>query len=149
MLREEDRFNSRYSQSFVLPSGANFLQFTIVDAHLVGDEKSPPDAFEVALLDYHTGNPLATVAEGLTRTDALLNIQRTGEVYFGSDAVVPGVDVSGTPGDFLDYPCVVTVDLRGVTAGTEFVLSSSICSDSAASRVGSRSTISALSRRPM
>ena len=54
-----------------------------LDAHLVADEDNPPDAFEVALLDAATMDPLLGPAAGLTGTDAFLNLQATGEVYFG------------------------------------------------------------------
>ena len=48
-----------------------------------------PDAFEVALLDAKTMTPLAGTATGLTGTDALLNLQPNGQVYYAPAATVP------------------------------------------------------------
>src|SRR5256885_13107189 len=50
----------------------------------------PPDAFEVALLHATKFTPLVAPATGLTDTDAFLNIQQTGEVYFGPSVTVTG-----------------------------------------------------------
>src|SRR5262249_13065952 len=84
---------------------------------IANDHLQPPDAFEVALLNPQTFQPLAGVAMGLSQTDALLNIQQTGEVFFA-----PGVNVSGVAhsGDrvSLDQPLTVRIDLANLTAGT-------------------------------
>src|SRR6476620_9794360 len=77
----------------------------------------PPDAFEVALLDANTMGSLVGTAAGLSNTDALLNVQANGDVFFGPQATVSGASVSGQKltGSF---PLTVTVGLGGVAPGT-------------------------------
>jgi hypothetical protein len=74
-LTEQVQKLSELTQAFIIPTGAKTLQFTITDNHLVtGDTtKTANDAFEVALLDTNTYNPLAGTSIGLNHTDSLLN----------------------------------------------------------------------------
>ena len=119
-LSEDPNILSGLSQTFTIPAGATGLQFTITAANFVPNSQGPLDAFEVALLDASTFASLVGTATGLGRTSSLLNIQQTGEVFFGPQVTVPGVTTSGqTAQDFL---FTVTVDLSGVAAGTEATL---------------------------
>src|SRR5262249_2979427 len=72
-------------------------------------------AFEAALLDSATLAPLVDTARGLSFTDAFLNIQPDGQIFFGPGVTISGVTTSGqiVP---LDQPLVVTVDLTGIPA---------------------------------
>ncbi|MEE8450389.1 MAG: hypothetical protein V3R99_00690, partial [Thermoguttaceae bacterium] len=58
---------------------------------------------------------------GLPDTDALLNIQQNGQLYFGSEVLDPGVDASGDIAG-ITLPWTVEVDLHGVAAGSEVTL---------------------------
>ena len=118
VLSQGDRLLSNFSQTFVIPEGAKYLQFTLLDTTL-GDSSSlaPPDAFEVALLDANTMTSLVGTAAGLTQTDAFLNLQHNGQAYFSSEVTLPGAsNSSGTVA--LNSPRTVKVDLSGVAAGT-------------------------------
>ena len=84
VLRRMQRFRSRFSQSFVIPPDTTELQFTIVQAALQNDASPPPDAFEVALLDFETMDSLVGIVDGMPGSDALLNIQTSGESYVSS-----------------------------------------------------------------
>jgi hypothetical protein len=121
VLNEDDRFNTGMSQIFTVTEDANFLQFTIVAADLAPSGLGPPDAFEVALLDRTTLAPLVGTTEGLSGTDALLNIQQTGEVFFGSAVYVNGASVSGDRAE-LTLPLTIEVDLQSISIGTEAML---------------------------
>ena len=119
-LSEDPNVLSGLSQTFTIPAGATGLQFTITAANFVPNSQGPPDAFEVALLDASTFASLVGTAAGLGQTDSLLNIQQTGEVFFGPQVTVPGVATSGQTAQDLLF--TVTVDLSGVAAGTEATL---------------------------
>ena len=121
LLVENASLFTRFSQTFTVPANATALRFTITSATFAENGPNPTDAFEVALLDANTMVSLVGVAQGLSDTDALLNIQQTGEVFFGSDVTVPGLSASGQVASLL-FPLIVTVDLRGVTAGTQATL---------------------------
>ena len=95
VLGENASFTNRFYQSFNIPAGTTALQFTITGATFGSDPNNPPDALEVALLNYDSGLPLVGAAQGLTLTDALLNIQADGTTYFGNKANVSGVATSG------------------------------------------------------
>jgi VCBS repeat-containing protein len=114
VLREDGTLNSRLSQAFFLPAGATHLQFTILNVALSTQHSAlasaPPDAFEVALLDSVTLTPLTGVVDGLTLTDALLNIQAGGTTYTHAGVTLTPIGTSGT-----SY--LVDVDLTGVTVG--------------------------------
>ena len=95
VLAEGSDQTAKLAQEFILPSGIRRLSFTIVDLDLVQSQHLPPDAFEAALIDTATGLPVRGPATGLGDTDALLNIQPDGRVFFAPGVQVPGVSVSG------------------------------------------------------
>ena len=76
-------------------------------------EGLPSDAFEVALLNANTGASL-TQAIGLTRTDALLNIQANGN-ELKATGVTNVINADGSR--------TYVVDLAGIAAGTAVNLS--------------------------
>ena len=111
ILVEDPRITTQLAQSILLPDGAKFLQFTIVSSSFDIANGIPPDAFEVALLDAVTGEPLFAAA-GLTLTDALFNLQADGQVFKAESVTTSGdFTVGGT-----STPVVVTIDLTGITA---------------------------------
>jgi hypothetical protein len=117
VLSEDPHLLSRFTSTFTLPKDAKVLHF-IIQPHLVANSgTTPPDAFEIALLDPNSFAPLAGTAAGLTQTDALLNVQQDGQVFFSPLVKVAGFSASGqtaSPGMPLD----VTIDLSGVAPGT-------------------------------
>jgi hypothetical protein len=121
-LQEDDRLLTSVSRLLEVSEGMTSLQFTIRDARLgPNGPLEPPDAFEVALLDADTMQPLVGTAAGLSQTDALLNVQQTGEFFFGPRVTVSGVSGSGQVAS-LASPLTVTVDLHGIRAGTRALL---------------------------
>jgi hypothetical protein len=78
VLANDRAADAQLSQVFELHDGDRYLAFT-VDAHglQANDGSAPPDAFEVALDDAGTGAALAGT-DGLSESDALLNIQSDG-----------------------------------------------------------------------
>ncbi|MEM9819264.1 MAG: hypothetical protein AAF827_23080 [Cyanobacteria bacterium P01_D01_bin.6] len=75
-LTEDSPLLSQLSQTFIVPDDLDqrFLTFDLLDTTLGSTDRRPPDAFEVALLDTLTLQPLVgTVSQsagGLTYTDA-------------------------------------------------------------------------------
>ncbi len=123
VLNEGTVVQTGFTQTFTVPPNTTQLRFTIVMSDLVDNgASSPPDAFEVALLDATTMTPLVGPPTGLGNTDAFLNIQQSGEVFFAPEVTIPGAGTSGQVA-MPNYPLVVTVDLSGVAAGTSAVLS--------------------------
>jgi len=126
VLSEDSVLLAGLSQTFTIPDNAEALRFTIVGANL-GDDNTinPPDAFEVALLDPDTGTDTGTAllgtAAGLAGSDALLNIQPNGTVYFGPAVTVPGAGVSGDA-MALNFPLTIAVDLTSLAAETPATL---------------------------
>ncbi|MDB5349719.1 MAG: repeat protein, partial [Planctomycetota bacterium] len=113
MLGENSSELTEFSQTFVIPQGTTTLQFTLPQFNLKSNgPNSPPDAFEIALLDSKTKTSLVGTALGLGQTDAFLNVQQTGEVYAGAQV---GIVAQGGSR-------MVTADLRGVPAGTTATL---------------------------
>ena len=88
VLSEDSNVISTLAQTFALPAGSTHLRFTLLNTSLVTGQSSfgatPPDAFEVALLEAFTLTPLAGVVSGLDHTDSLLNIQADGTIYKSS-----------------------------------------------------------------
>jgi len=121
VLTEDTRFNSRFSQTFNIPAGATVLSFTIQSADFISDPSGPPDAFEVALIDEHTGHSLLGVTQGLSASDAVLNIQTDGTTYLSSGVTVGEGSTSGVQQSYAQ-PVTVTVDLSGVTDDTTATL---------------------------
>jgi hypothetical protein len=76
-LNEVSTGQTRLSQVFMLGDRDRYLSFTLSGAALDNLTGAPDDAFEVALLDANTG--LSVLGnDGLTRTDAFLNLQGDG-----------------------------------------------------------------------
>jgi VCBS repeat-containing protein len=123
VLAEHGRVNTGLSQSFVVPDEALRLRFSILGTTFVETDDAPPDAFEVALLAADSMLPLVGTATGLTLTDALFNLQDSGEVFLAPGVTVlrpDGTLAAGASGDVLDLsagPFFVEIDLDGVTAG--------------------------------
>ncbi|PSB59176.1 hypothetical protein C7B77_01940 [Chamaesiphon polymorphus CCALA 037] len=114
-LTEQSQKLSELTQAFIIPTGAKTLQFTIIDNHLVtGDTtKSANDAFEVALIDTNTFNPLAGTSIGLNHTDSLLNIQANGTIHKSDKVTITALGNNSS---------IVTIDLTQVTPATQATL---------------------------
>ncbi len=122
ILDEGTTVQTQFSQSFTVAPGTTTLEFSIVASDLVSNgAASPPDAFEAALLNSQTNQPLIGPATGLTNTDAFLNIQQTGEVYYAPQVTVPGAGASGSVTS-LTFPEQVSVDVSSVPANTQATL---------------------------
>jgi VCBS repeat-containing protein len=76
-LNEISTAQTRLSQVFMLGANDRYLSFTLSGSVLDNPVGAPEDAFEVALLDASTGASVLT-GDGLTRTDAFLNLQADG-----------------------------------------------------------------------
>ncbi|HND53283.1 MAG TPA: Ig-like domain-containing protein, partial [Pirellulaceae bacterium] len=117
-IGESGIVTSGLSQAFAIPVGATALRFTLTGVDLQANGLTQiPDAFEVALLDANTHQSLVGVTTNLADTDALLNIQQTGEVYFSPRVSFAGMVASGAVMS-LTTPLVVTVDLTGIATNT-------------------------------
>jgi Bacterial Ig domain len=114
-LTEQSQKLSQLTQAFIIPTGAKTLQFTIKDNHLIpGDTtKTANDAFEVALLDTNTYNPLAGTLQGLSNTDSLLNIQANGTIHKSDKVTITALGNNSS---------IVTIDLTQVTPTTQATL---------------------------
>jgi PKD repeat protein len=114
-LTEQSQKLSELTQAFIIPTGAKTLQFTIKDNHLItGDTtKTANDAFEVALLDTNTFNPLAGTSIGLTNTDSLLNIQANGTIHKSDKVTITALTNNSS---------IVTIDLTQITPTTQATL---------------------------
>jgi len=108
VLTEDSPLNSEFKQTFTVPQGAKYLEFTLKDTTLGNDSAlAPGDANEkTSLVDTNIG---------LTRTDAFLNIQHDGHMYYGSNLIVPKTTTQPVPMTF-------KVDLSGIQAGTTATL---------------------------
>ncbi|WP_416350892.1 PKD domain-containing protein [Rivularia sp. UHCC 0363] len=120
VLTEESRLNSSFTQNFIIPEEAKYLQFTILESDLDTSNLAPGDAFEVALLN-NQNLSLAGTAAGLTHTDALLNIQHDGDAYFSNKVNISGTTSSGNQID-LNVTRTVTIDISHINANTEATL---------------------------
>ena len=119
VLTEDSPFLSNFTQTFTVPEEAKTIQFKLIGAELGASELSPPDAFEVALLDADTNESLTAVSD-LINTDSLLNIQNDGTTYFSDKVRIGGATSGEIIG--LDRPRTVTVDISDLTPGTEATL---------------------------
>ena len=82
-LNEVSTSQTRLSQVFMLGANDRYLSFTLSGAVLDNLTGAPDDAFEVALLDANTG--LSVLGnDGLTHTDAFLNLQGDGTEHAAS-----------------------------------------------------------------
>ncbi|MGB6301566.1 MAG: PKD domain-containing protein, partial [Rivularia sp. (in: cyanobacteria)] len=120
VLTEESRLNSSFTQNFIIPEEAKYLQFTILESDLDSSNLAPGDAFEVALLN-NQNLSLAGTAAGLTQTDALLNIQHDGDTYFSNKVNISGTTSSGNQID-LNVTRTVTIDISHINPNTEATL---------------------------
>jgi len=114
-LSENSPNNARFSQTFLIPDNATTLQFTILNANLGATSLTPPDAFEVALLNTNTLTPLVGTPSGLNNTDAFLNLQKNGQIYLSPKVSLNSLTPSNSP-------ITVSVDLTGIAAGTAATL---------------------------
>ena len=122
ILNEGTTVQTEFSQSFTIAPGTTTLQFSIDAAKLVSNgSASPPDAFEAALLNSQTNQPLVGPPTGLSSTDAFLNIQQTGQVYYAPQVTVPGAGASGASAS-LSFPEQISVDVSNVPANTQATL---------------------------
>ena len=122
ILNEGTTVQTEFSQSFTIAPGTTTLQFSIDAANLVSNgSASPPDAFEAALLNSQTNQPLVGPPTGLSSTDAFLNIQQTGQVYYAPQVTVPGAGASGASAS-LSFPEQISVDVSNVPANTQATL---------------------------
>ena len=112
-MNEVSTSQTRLSQVFILNEQDRYLSFTLSGAALDNLTGAPDDAFEVALLDANTGASVLG-SDGLTRTDAFLNLQGDGTQHT-SDCVtcINNADGSRT----------YRVDLSGVAKNTAVNLS--------------------------
>ncbi|MFA6921855.1 MAG: Ig-like domain-containing protein, partial [Gallionella sp.] len=76
-LNEVSTSQTRLSQVFMLNDKDRYLSFTLAGSALDNLTGAPDDAFEVALLDANTGRSVLG-SNGLTRSDAFLNLQADG-----------------------------------------------------------------------
>ena len=120
VLDENATVFSRISQAFTITESDTGLSFTIDDLSLAADGVIP-DAFEAKLLDAGTGESLIGTATGIGDTDSFLNIQASGEAFFGSGTSVSGVASSGDVAD-LGTSLTVVVDLTVVPNDAQAVL---------------------------
>jgi VCBS repeat-containing protein len=112
-LNEVSGSQTRLSQVFLLNPSDRFLSFTLAGTALDNLTGAPDDAFEVALLDANTGASLLG-SDGLTRSDAFLNLQADGTQNAASCVTcINNADGSRT----------YRVDLAGIPAGTAANLS--------------------------
>jgi DNA/RNA endonuclease G (NUC1) len=114
-LTEQSQKLSELTQAFIIPTGAKTLQFIILNNNLItGDTtKTANDAFEVALLDTNTFNPLAGTSIGLNHTDSLLNIQANGTIHKSDKVTITALTNNSS---------IVTIDLTQVTPSTQATL---------------------------
>src|SRR3989338_10922713 len=107
-LSEVSTSQTRLSQVFMLNEQDRYLSFTLSGNALDNLTGAPDDAFEVALLDANTGASLLGT-DGLTRTDAFLNLQGDGTQRAANCVTcINNADGSRT----------YRVDLTGITSGT-------------------------------
>ncbi|MDD2761250.1 MAG: tandem-95 repeat protein, partial [Methylomonas sp.] len=112
-LKETAASQTRLSQAFVVGPNDRFLSFTLSGIALDDVDNAPDDAFEVALLDANSGLSLLG-GTGLSRNDALLNLQADGQLHAASQVAT----IENTDGSL-----GVLVDLSGIAAGTVVNLS--------------------------
>ncbi len=115
-LSESAQMVSDLSQTFVVPSGARRLSFTLTGIQMEVDGGiGPSDAFEVSLLNAMTSTTLVG-NNALHDSDSLLSLQADGTLR-----LAPKVSVNGyTQGQVVDFnkPLVVNIDISSVPAGS-------------------------------
>ncbi len=114
VMREVSSSQTRLSQVFMVNQRDRFLSFTLSGTALDNLTGAPDDAFEVALLDANTGASLLG-SNGLTRSDAFLNLQ--------ADGTQNAANCVTCINNFADGSRTYRVDLAGIAAGTAVNLS--------------------------
>jgi hypothetical protein len=115
------RLYTDLSQTFLMPGAASQLEFTLTSAQLQQAAGHPGDAFEMALLNAVTTQPLLGAA--FNGTDALISLQANGRLY-----LAPQVSIKGQPGfisgSIVDttQPITFTVNLSGAPANASAAL---------------------------
>ncbi|MEL6104395.1 MAG: CARDB domain-containing protein, partial [Planctomycetota bacterium] len=123
-LQETPGVRTSLRQAFFIPDAATTLRFSVSGLSLGADDQRVPDAFEVALVDATTLDPL--VAPAQRDSDAFLNLAFDGRYTASTQVIVgdaqapdPGVDLGGTTSERL----LVQLDIDAVPAGTLAILS--------------------------
>jgi hypothetical protein len=113
---------SDLAQSFVIPPGMSQLRFTLSGIQLStnGNSMLPGDAIEVALLEVNDGQRLFSPMTGLSDSDAILNIQPDGTVFFAPQVSIEGVS-NGSKLD-LSQSIDVAIDLSNMEEGVAATL---------------------------
>ncbi len=112
-LSEVSTTQTRLNQVFMVNANDRYLSFTLSGTALDDLNGAPDDAFEVALLDANSGASLLG-SNGLTHSDAFLNLQADGTEHLASGVTrINNADGSRT----------YRVDLSGVASGTAVNLS--------------------------
>lgn len=119
-LLETPTSQTSLMQAFTLGANDRFLSFTVDNSKLnlgSGGHAAPSDAFEVALLDATTYDPLLGNL-GLSHSDAVLNLQHNaaGEMVKREASNVHSVTN-------MDGSTTYTLDLRSLSAGRSVLLS--------------------------
>ena len=107
VLTEDPSHESRFDQTLTAPAGATSLVFAIDSTHFDVPGVGPQDAFEVALLDPQSMQPLGGTT-GVSNTDALLSLQADGTVLHAGSVKLTALNGGATQ---------VTIDLGNVSAG--------------------------------
>ncbi|MGH3427009.1 MAG: Ig-like domain-containing protein, partial [Mycobacteriales bacterium] len=120
-LTEGSHVTTALLQPFFVPAGAKVLRFTIDSTTLGAASGLPPDAFEAALLDPKTLQPVdGVVPQG--GSDALLNVQADGTFTVAPSMQVLNLqDNGGILGSAV--PRVVEIDVSQLAASALVVLS--------------------------
>ncbi|MBC3936228.1 cadherin-like domain-containing protein [Undibacterium sp. CY7W] len=126
-LGESNQANAHLTQSFAVKQGDRYLSFTVANNGMQsngvdedGNETGPDDAFEVALLNANTGASEAGT-DGLTHSDAILNIQSDGTEH-KSSSVRKVHNADGSDTYFVDLQQAVN-NGNGLVTGTPVSLS--------------------------
>lgn len=107
-LLENETSQTRLNQVFVVNETDRVLSFRLSNLTLDDVENAPDDAFEVALINAHTGASLLG-GTGLTHNDAFFNLQASGAEHKAAQVSTQRL---------ADGSILVVVDLGGVAAGT-------------------------------
>ncbi len=126
-LGESNQANAHLTQSFAVKQGDRYLSFTVANNGMQsngvdedGSESGPDDAFEVALLNANTGASVVGT-DGLTLSDAILNIQSDGTEHKAS-SVRKVHNADGSDTYFVDLQQAVN-NGNGLVTGTPVSLS--------------------------
>ena len=122
MLAESASKLAGATQTFTLPAGTQTPDLHHPALNFVANGYgNPDDAFEMALIDLSTGLPAGGAAVGLANTDAFLNVQGSGAIFYGAGVTVSGRTASGQTG-VLSQTITITKDVSALPAGTQLTL---------------------------